>query len=82
MKTTHRGRTLQDGVYFSYEFINYHATENPKIIICHAVRGCGGAEPLVKNVPVYPVLIVGSAQWHTEPVGTRASGERVGVNCS
>lgn len=87
-KTTLRGRTHQDGVYFSYGFINYHAPENPKIITCHATRRCGGAEPLVKNVSVYSVLTVGSAQWFAERARTRASGVRVGVepwlvgNCS
>lgn len=78
-KTTLRGRTHQDGVYFSYGFINYHAPENPKIITCHATRRCGGAEPLVKNVSVYSVLTVGSAQWFAERARTRASGVRVGV---
>lgn len=41
VKTTLRGRTHQDSVYFSYKFINYHAPEKPKIITCHAIGGCG-----------------------------------------
>lgn len=51
-KSALTGKVLQDCVYFSYKFISYRATGNPKIITQHTTEGCWRAESLVENVSV------------------------------